>query len=91
MQKVTGNTYPVKDQLKSLGGKWNPDEKVWMVPDNQINRANEIVKNAPQAKKEFTCTTCTDAIAGVCSTCGYKCKYPYTECWGCREERGMGY
>ena len=24
-----GNTYPIKDELKSLGFRWNPANKVW--------------------------------------------------------------
>lgn len=35
---VSGNTYPVKEQLKSLGARWNRDRKCWMVPaDAGIN------------------------------------------------------
>ena len=31
------------------------------------------------------------AKPGVCYSCGNRCKFPYTECWDCREERLMGY
>lgn len=32
MVKITGNTYPVKDSLRALGGRWNAGEKVSPVP-----------------------------------------------------------
>jgi hypothetical protein len=43
MQLITGNTYPVKDQLKALGARWNPENKGWMVPDEKAQVARDIV------------------------------------------------
>ncbi len=40
---ITGNTYPVKDQLKALGGRWNPDRKCWMVPEQNAAAAQGLV------------------------------------------------
>jgi hypothetical protein len=34
--KVTGNTFPVKDQLKALGCVWGPMEKCWYAPTEEI-------------------------------------------------------
>ena len=34
MTAITGNTYPVKDSLKALGARWNPDQKAWMIDDS---------------------------------------------------------
>jgi ribonuclease BN (tRNA processing enzyme) len=31
---VFGDTFPVKDQLKNLGFKWDPMERVWYAPAN---------------------------------------------------------
>ena len=28
----SGNTYPIRDAIKSLGGKWDATRKVWIVP-----------------------------------------------------------
>lgn len=28
---LRGNTYPIKDQIKSLGGHWDPDSRAWWV------------------------------------------------------------
>lgn len=97
MLKVTGNTYPVKDKLRELGGKWDRDRKVWLVPDNKIKEAQEAVNNPP--KKAPLSKTDIIAIAvrkrggtpGICWSCGSSCKFPYDECWDCKEERDMGY
>lgn len=48
MIAITGNTYPVKDQLKALGGRWNADAKAWMVPDDKADEARRLVEVAPQ-------------------------------------------
>lgn len=46
---ITGNTYPVKDQLKALGARWNPDTKSWLVPDNKAEQARALVSGAPKS------------------------------------------
>jgi hypothetical protein len=96
MKAITGNTYPVKDKLKSLGGKWDADNKVWKVPDDKEQEAKAIVAAglppgaAQPAKKPFRPTTCR--------VCGHKATgrygdviYRSGECRGCYEERKMGY
>ena len=40
---IQGNTYPVKDQLKALGAKWNPEYKSWFIVDSKLDEANRIV------------------------------------------------
>lgn len=40
---ITGNTYPVKDALKALGGKWDPNSKGWLVPDDKAAEARKLV------------------------------------------------
>jgi hypothetical protein len=30
--EVSGKTFDYKDQLKALGGKWNPSRKIWTLP-----------------------------------------------------------
>ncbi len=99
MTKIDGNTYPVREQIKALGGKWDPTAKAWSVPDDKADEARRIVANAPKEERKPLSRSDCMAIAarkrgekpGVCSVCGEKCKYPYTECWDCREERAMGY
>lgn len=35
---LSGNTFPVKDWVKTyLGGKWNADQKAWTVDVNKVN------------------------------------------------------
>jgi hypothetical protein len=47
MTLITGNTYPVKDQIKALGGvKWDPIRKGWLVPDDRAAKARSIVAGA---------------------------------------------
>jgi hypothetical protein len=44
---VTGNTYPVKDQIKALGGRWDAASKGWRVPADKATAAQELVAGAP--------------------------------------------
>jgi hypothetical protein len=105
MTTITGNTFPVKEQLKALGAHWNKDAKGWDVPDAKADDARKLVASAPASApngngaKQPLSKTDIIAIAvrkrggrpGICSMCGEKCKYPYGECWDCKEERDMGY
>ena len=98
---ITGNTYPVKDQLKALGARWDADTKAWMVPASQAAAARALVAGAP-----------TSYIAGSsssayrprkCVVCGRverRNSRGYVdgdrilrsgECQSCYEERQMGY
>lgn len=54
MTLITGNTYPVKDQIRAMGGIWQPRAKGWLVPDSAVAAAEELVENAtaqPQPRK----------------------------------------
>ena len=48
---ITGNTYPVKDQIKALGGRWNADSKAWMVPADKADAARRLVSSAPSSPR----------------------------------------
>ncbi len=50
MIAITGNTYPVKNQLKALGARWNPDQKAWMVREELAAAARQIVAGAGSKK-----------------------------------------
>ncbi len=52
LSAVGGNTFPVKEQLKSkCGAKWDRDARVWMVPAHKLEEALAIVRgNAPVFK-----------------------------------------
>lgn len=47
MKLITGNTYPVREQLKSLGGRWSPQSQGWSVPDENAEAAQKLVAGAP--------------------------------------------
>lgn len=47
---ITGNTFPVKDALKALGGRWDPATKGWKVPVAREGEARALVAGtAPKA------------------------------------------
>lgn len=46
---VTENTYPVKDQIKALGGRWDAVAKGWRVPADKADDANKLVASAPKS------------------------------------------
>jgi len=92
MTAITGNTYPVKDSLKALGARWNPDQKAWMIDDSKADQARKIVADATSApsseRRAF--------IHQKCLSCGkradrYNKIYRSGECRDCYEEREMGY
>lgn len=51
MTEIVGNTYPVKEQLKALGARWNPTNKSWMVDDDVAHEAQAIVETAGPKRK----------------------------------------
>ena len=59
---ISGNTYPVKEQLKALGAKWDPDQKCWTITDKKLAEAQTIVAAAPppdpNAKKDYRPSRC---------------------------------
>lgn len=66
MIAITGNTYPVKDQLRALGAKWNPDKKVWMIADDKAEQAKAIVASAPAKSASGS----NSYRPGRCKACG---------------------
>lgn len=50
---IIGNTYPVKEQLKALGGRWDADQRAWMVPAEKAEQARSLVTSAPTSKKNW--------------------------------------
>jgi hypothetical protein len=58
MVAITGNTFPVKDALKALGGRWDGGAKAWMVPAGRADEARALVpaerSRAPKSVGEMT-------------------------------------
>jgi len=48
---ITGNTYPVKDALRAMGGTWDSRAKGWRVPAEKAAEARELVAGAPKAAR----------------------------------------
>lgn len=48
MITITGNTYPVREQIKALpgGARWNPNAQGWDVQDAVADQARAIVAAA---------------------------------------------
>lgn len=50
---IKGFTYPIKDDLRKLGCKWNPNLKVWMCTEENSNAVHKLIYqvNADQENK----------------------------------------
>lgn len=51
--QIFGNTYLVRDELKALGGRWNPLLKCWQVPAAHAVEAHAAVATAPENESDF--------------------------------------
>lgn len=71
---ITGNTYPVRDQIKALGGRWNAEAKGWMVPDDRAEEARKLVAGAP-AKTHTQGRSWTSAASGAHRRTGCSCRH----------------
>jgi hypothetical protein len=48
---ISGKTYDVKEQLKALGGVWQPEEKSWLLPSGtDLSTITPPAPAAPVAK-----------------------------------------
>ena len=84
---ITGNTYPVKDQLKALGGRWNAAAKGWEVPEAQAAAAQALVVGAPAKSRVSAPAFAYARPARAFRPCGYPgCNPNY-----CDECDGEGY
>lgn len=75
---VQGNTYPVRERLKELGGTWDAENKGWRFTDaEKAKEAQALVDKQPK-KKSFSrprysglCPHCGDDCGGGPGNCGY--------------------
>lgn len=96
MTQISGNTYPVKDAIKAMGGRWNAEKKCWMVPDDMAAKAKSLVSGAVNtapagAYRPRKCVAC--GVKEERNSRGYSVVKIYRtgECKDCFEERKMGY
>lgn len=74
---ITGNTYPVRDQLRALGGTWDAAAKGWRVPADKADAARRLVSGSartnvrPSIRRGGLCTRCGDECGGD----AYRCEY----------------
>jgi hypothetical protein len=54
MQHIYGNTFPVREHMKKLGGVWNKLRRCWDVADDRADEARRIVQVGPTAEVLFT-------------------------------------
>jgi|GEM_PF-2802873 len=73
---ITGNTYPVRNEIKALGGKWDPKTKGWRVPTEKAAEATKLVaaagasRGAPLSPDALrSVAPSSDAIRGRWSGC----------------------
>ena len=81
MIAITGNTYPVKDQIKALGGKWDANSKSWIVPDDKAEQARALLpavapKQTTYRNLSSNRRNCPD-VTKPCRKCGSYC---YGDC-----------
>jgi hypothetical protein len=94
---ISGNTYPVKDQIKALGGRWNADQKAWMVPAEKADQARRLVSGAPKSSAPQSayhprkCIVCGKGESRDSRGYSQVRIYRSGECQDCYEERKMGY
>ena len=95
--QISGNTYPVKDAIRALGGKWDAARKVWLVPADKATEAQALVAGAP-AKSASSASyrpkkCCVCGVVQSVNSRGYPNVriYKSGECQDCFEERKMGY
>lgn len=66
---VTGNTYPVRDRLKALGGRWDGRDQPG--PADRLEEARAIVAAAGPDKRKG----CGTFRPRTCAGCGRRINY----------------
>jgi hypothetical protein len=47
---LNGNTYPIKDKIKSLGGHWDGDRKAWWVGSTKAGAVEQLVNGVASSQ-----------------------------------------
>ena len=80
---LRGNTYPIKDQIKTAGGIWDGVQKAWLMPDAETMTALASKMEAAPAPARAPATS----RPRNWSPCGYPGCHPSY----CDECDGKGY
>lgn len=80
MRILTGNTYEIKDIIKSKGGKWDALIKAWKVPENVYQELQQLANSTK--KSNYTSSYNNSSRKGKfeCGDCGDDV-YSGTSCW----------
>lgn len=54
---IHGQTYPVKDKIKEMGGRWNAQEQCWYVP-RHAKMAAEVLAQQSSYEQTRYCFAC---------------------------------
>ena len=91
MVLVVGNTFPVKEELKRLGGAWDARNRGWLVPEQHSAEANHIVAEAGQKTARRTATTAPSRSTRTSRPRSFRpCGYPGCNPGYCDECDGAG-
>lgn len=50
---IVGNTYPIKDRIKAIGGHWDTDRKQWWVGTAKSAEVESLIANAPAVQDTY--------------------------------------
>ena len=70
---ITGNTYPVRDQIRALGGTWDAAAKGWRVPADKADEARKLVAGTAPKRRPSTSSYRPNGMGGICAACGDDC------------------
>jgi len=88
MTTILGNTYPVRDRLRSLGGQWDAEAKVWRVPSSRAALARAAVESAPQSTRSASRRTFVRRGTWTGCSCGSVEEYEReNDCASCAHDR----
>lgn len=82
MQLIKGNTYPVRNELRAMGGKWNQAEQAWELPDEKAQEAILLVETAPK-QGAYPKRTTTRFSGGRNFTRNHRGRCEDAPCCGC--------
>jgi hypothetical protein len=75
---ITGNTYPVKDQLRSMGGRWDASAKGWRVPASVADEARRLVSGETERRAKSPAKSKVTRDAGPGERAIYRTSRPYS-------------
>ena len=71
---IKGNTYPVRDQLRAMGGTWDATARGWRIPADRADEARALADWPRPSNRALSGNPkiCPD-VTGLCRACGTYC------------------